>query len=369
MKTLLVAALVTTSLGTAAQAGMISLDSRADFEVNQFNDAAENSTTGLLGIGMNPRDNHRFALHTLRVDFKGNFTEDTTFRLRQRFNKSPASMTTRDNLSDSTDFAYIQHRWMEGFETQFGKFTTDIGGLEGMTSSPDLYFKSLAFEEEDPLRYATGLKGIFSFGDHQLDLMTFNQQSNADDNGTAADGGFNQNREAYGVVFKGSFMDKAWSPVLSMHEDNLQTSTTAATGSTQTQVARKYTFYSASLKYEMMPIFAEIDYLYNTYRDRTFVGETDKTNTLVGTLGYRMDNWVFKLRGENSEAEIFSAASTSTKPKQNTYSAAIEYLPTNDKHFRYHLAYVTREAKPAAGAALNHQQMIAGVRLFADFLK
>lgn len=365
MKKPLAIALFAIALSPAVHAGSISLDSRADFEANQFNDAAENSTAGLLGISGNPRDNHRFSLHSLRVDFKGELTEGTDFRLRQRLNRSAVPVSERDQLNNSTDFAYIEHQWMENFETQIGKFNTDIGGIEGMTASPDLYFTSLSYKQQDPLRYATGLKGMFKFGDHELDVMTFNQQTDADENGTAANGGFNQNREAYGAVLKGSFMDQALTPVLSMHEENLQG--TDATGIAA--AAKKYSFYAAAVKYEMAPIFIELDYLYNTFRDRTVVGETDKSSTLVGTLGYRMDNWVLKLKAETSEDETFTALNTSTKPDQNTYAAVVEYLPTNDKHFRYHLAYINRDVKPDAGDTLNQQQLLAGVRLFADFLK
>jgi len=119
----------------------------------------------------------------------------------------------------------------------------------------------------------------------------------------------------------------------------------------------------------------ELDYLYDTMKDATVVNETNKTTSIVGTVGARMDNWVAKLKAESSEAEVFTAANTSGKNKYNGYQAAVEYLPANDKNFRYHVAYVTRDFKPdtAAGAANTDTQttqtVFAGVRILADFLK
>jgi hypothetical protein len=353
MKNQILTALVTTALGVSAFAGSLSMDSRADLESSTPNDAAKVAGSASY---------NRFKLNTLRLDGKGNFNENTSFRLRFRFNNGAlATSNNRDSLNNAIDFGYVQHKVMDNLSFQIGKFGTDIGGVEGLTAGPDLYFNSLGWSDQNALRYATGLKAIYMIDVQEIDLMVMNEEVDAS-NGTT----FNQTRNAAGIVYKGSFMDKMLMPVLSYHEDNLQpTGTTGTAAFTD----RKYTFASAGLKYEMSPIFVELDYLYNTFKNKSVMDETDKSTTAVGTLGYKMENMVAKLKFESSEAEAFSAAATSSKTKYAGYQLALEYMPTGDKNFRYHAAYVSRDTKPEVGDTQTTQTGIVGVRLIADFLK
>lgn len=359
MKKLLITALAAITLSATANAGSISLDARGDFEVNQYNDAAEAAAT-------NPRDNHRFLLHTLRLDSVGNLNESTSYRLRFRFNNGAlGSRNTRDNLNSAIDFSYIQHRFMENFSVQLGKFGTDIGGIEGMTAGPDLYLTSEAYSEQSPLRYGTGIKGSYSIVDQEFAIMTTNQQTDADENGGTA-GGFNQDREAFGIVYKGNFMDKTLMPVLSYHEDNLQPTDTTGVAA----LAKKNTYSGAGLKFDMSPFFVEADYLYNVFGSRSVDDQDDKVTTAVATIGGRMmENFVLKAKYEYTEEETYTAGTTSGKDKINGYQLAFEYLPTGEKHFRYHVAYVQKDTKPETGDTRTSQQALAGVRIFHDFLK
>jgi hypothetical protein len=381
----LVATLMMTAIGvsTAHAAGSISMDARSDFEVNQYNDEAER--------GQSARDNHRFVLQTLRLDAKGNLSEQTLFRLRFKLNNGAlGQQNRRDSINNAIDFAYVQQNFLENLSLQLGKFGTDIGGIEGMTASPDLYMRSFAYSgtsslggrtanpagtnlvllETDSFRYSTGAKLLWTMADQELDFMVTNQQSDATEGGA-----FVQNREGYGVVYKGSFFEKALLPVLSYHEDNVQTTPDVQAGPAVAD--KKFQYYGGGLKYDFAPIFLEADYLYNTYRDRSVVGEIDKTTTIVATLGTRWENFVARLKFEDSQAEIFTVAGVSGKNKINGYQLALEYLPANDKNFRYHVAYVQKDLKPDANAIAasvgtstqSTQQVVAGVRIFADFLK
>lgn len=386
MRKYLLLPLVAAVMGAQAQAGSISFDSRAELEVNQYNDSAETVPSGLK------RDSHRFVLQTLRLDSKGNFTDDTSFRLRFRLNQSSTSglgtQNAQDNLNSAIDYAFIQHKWMDGLAFQLGKFGTDIGGIEGMTSGADLYLTSYAYNgtrlrtnattgsvnyaETNPLRYATGAKLIYAIGDHELSAMVTNQETAAVD----TSGTFYQTHDAYGLVLKGNFMDKALTPVLSYHEDNVQGTGQPGTGTATVAGAdKKYTFAAAGARYDMGLLFFELDYLYNTFKNRTTLDETDKTNTIVGTLGGRYDRYVFKLKADSSRPEIFTSTGTSITPTVMGYQAALEFLPTGDKNFRYHLVYIQRDVKgdvPGGGSVNDtqtQQQVLVGMRIFADFLK
>jgi hypothetical protein len=257
---------------------------------------------------------------------------------------------------------------MDNLSLQMGKFTTDIGGIEGMTSGADLYFNSQAWTEENTIRYSTGLKAIYTMAEQEVDVMVVNEEVDASSNGvTTTTGGFNQTRNAAGIVYKGSFMDKSLMPVVNYFEDNLQpTGGAGAANFTD----KKNAFALVGLKYDFSPVFVELDYHMNTYKNKSVMDETDKDNSFVGTVGYKAtDNIVAKLKYEASEVETFSAANTSAKTKYNGYQAAVEYLPTGDKNFRYHVAYVSRDTKPEVGDTRTTQTVFVGTRLLADFLK
>lgn len=355
MKKLLLTTLMMSALGTAAQAGSIGLDARADYEATTYNDAAK--------AAGNLSNYNRFNLQTLRVDYKGNFDEATSFRLRFRLNKGTSLATTnkRDSVNDAIDFAYVQRKLIPDLNLAVGKFATDIGGNEGLTSGADMYFTSAAYGEQNAFRYGTGAKLLYTFMDQEIDLMVSNQQTDAVNESSQ----FNQTREGSGLVYKGSFLDKSLSPILSWHRDSIQPS--GATGAASR--LREANYYAAGLKYDFAPLFVELDYLYDTWKDQSVQDETDKTTSAVATVGARLDNWVGKLKYESSEVETFSAASTSAKDKYNGYQVAAEYLSSSDKTLRYHVAYMSRDTKPATGDTRNTQSVYAGVRILADFLK
>jgi len=222
------------------------LDARTDYEANTYNDAIAT------------RNSTRFNLQTLRLDYKGALSDATSFRLRYRFNNpsskvnastAAASYRLADSASSSLDFAYVEQKMMDNLSLQIGKFNTDIGGIEGLTSGADLYFTSQAYGDQSPLRYATGAKLIYKMADQEVDLMSTNQETDA----VAAPAGsaaatFSQNHETVGIVYKGSFMDKTLMPVVSWHNDKAQASSLNGRD-------MEFNFYSAGLKYDFAPIF------------------------------------------------------------------------------------------------------------------
>ncbi len=347
MKKILMTSLVSAALVSTAHAGSISMDMRTDFESTTYNEAA------------NKASYNRFYVPMLRLDSKANFDELTTFRLRFRLSKAQGSVNSRDQLNDATDFAYVARKLNSDLTLTVGKFATDIGGIEGTTSSPDLYLQSVTYSAQNPIRYATGAKLTYALAEGQeLSLMSTNQQTDAEEGGK-----FNQTRDTLGVVYKGSFLDKTLSPILSYHNDKVQPSTSVTR-------QRDLAYTAVGFKYDFAPMFVEVDYLMDNLKSQTTVDETDTRSSLLATVGGKFaDNWVGKLKYESSEVESFTAANTSSKTKTNAYQLAAEFQPTGDKNLRYHLAYVAKDTKPEAGETQTQQSIYAGVRLLADFLK
>lgn len=361
MRKLLIAGLMTSAVAVAAHAGSISFDSRADYEAKNYNDAS------------NTRNYNKMYMQTLRLDAKGNFDEATSYRLRVRFNKTATAMRTADSLNDSTDFAFIQHKVMDNLSFQLGKLGTEIGGFEGMTAGSDLYFLSQAYGEQTALRYATGAKIIYTVAGQELNFMTVNQQTDpASANASSTAVNFDQTHNAMGLVYKGSFMDKALLPYVSYFMDDVQAVGTAssATPAVLTKgTDKKYNYMTVGIKWDAKPVFVEADYSMNNYKNKSVMDETDTTNSIVATVGYQLDNWVAKLKYEGSEVKTFTAANTSTKATLTGMQLAAEYMPSGDKNFRYHVAYMTRDTKPETGDTQTSQTVIAGFKLYADFLK
>ncbi len=384
MKKILITALVTAAMGSLAQAGSISLDTRTDIESKNFNDA------------YNTRGYSRIDLQTLRVDAKGNFSDATSFRLRFLLNKSAYNNATntlntqpladypvnaKDNLSDRINFAYVQQKLGDNLSLQLGKLFFDIGGIEGGTSGADLYFTSYAFNEQSILRYATGAKLIYMMGDQEFNVSAVNQQTDAATTPVTIPTptpatlplNFDQNHQAFGLVYKGSFLDKTLLPIVSYHTDSVQSTDAApyVAGKTTSSLDKKYDYYTVGLKYDFNPMFVELDYVLNNLKSKTVDGETDATSTLVGTLGYKMENWVAKLKYETTTAQVATGVGASRKDQVNAYQIAAEYMPTGDKNLRYHFAYVSRDTKPdiAGVGTKTDQTALVGVRLLADFLK
>jgi hypothetical protein len=354
MTKLILTTLVLSAAALSAQAGSISLDARTDYEATNYNDAAKTATKS--------SNYNRFNLQTLRLDAKGHFDEVTNYRLRFRFTEGPSAATknSRDSVNKSIDFAWIGRKLTDQLTLQMGKFGTDVGGAEGTTSGPDLYFQSLAYQNQNEFRYATGAKLLFTFNDQEINLMATNQQSDA----VNADNKYNQTQLATGLVYKGAFLDKKLLPILSWHSERVQPTT--ATGI----VVKENNYYAAGLKYDFAPFFLELDYLFDNFKSRTTADQTDKASTAVATIGGKMDNWVTKLKVEDSTTETISAVGAEAiKAKNNSYQLALEYTPTGDKNFRYHIAYVHRSTKPATGDAQTIQNTYAGFRIYADFLK
>lgn len=363
MNKLILGSLVTLAVGSAAQAGSWSADLRADYNSTQYNEAARLSGTSPTGSTTDVRDNNRFTLQNLRLDGAGKFNDALTYRVRFRLNQPTYTVRAADGLNNWVDFAFMQHKISDSFALQMGKFFTDVNGFEGMLSGADLYTTSEAYNETNRIRFATGLKAIYKLGDHEISAMAFNPGDDAA--GTAADGtgtAFDQNRFGTGVVFKGNFMDKTLMPVLSYHEENLQQTATGA-------AERKYTYMTAAVKYDMAPFFVEFDYHMNTYKGETSQEEKNTTTGPVVHAGYKVsDNMIAKIKYHMSEEKRFAGA-TESKATYTGTQLALEYMPTAEKNFRYHLAYTNVDKKPETGDTQKQTNVIAGVRVFHDFLK
>ena len=389
-------------IGSLALAGTLNLDMRFDSDATAYNTGAQNSVSTNQAAGTTnpniqaPPSNNRMYLQTGRLDYKGKFNDDIGFRTRLRFNQI-ADTNLRSQAGSFVDFAYVNNKFNDNYDITIGKQFTDMAGFEGMTSPADLYFQSVGFRAASI--YASGLRASGHWGDQNVDLVVFDdlQKDSTNDSGRADHG-----RVTYGAIYKGMFLDKALSAMVSYHlqspgATNGVTTTNGLNGVTgptnllngATSASQKSTYITGGLKYVTGGWYGQVDYNSFTFNDNSSTGNNDTVNGFVVNTGYKFtDAHIGRLLYENTAAKTYAFLPTATSVSDGTLTtqtigAVYEYHPYNDDMFRYHLAYTMSSAVPsgsgfsnaaaqAAGSATDTRSethIIAGVRILADFLK
>lgn len=356
MKKFLIAAVATTTMTSAAQAGSLNLDMRADYNSTTYTDSAQKDFT-------------KFYFKTGRLDYQGKASEDISFRARLAFNKEAS--TGVDSTQTAVEYAFLTHKTSDTLSISVGKFNTDFGGFEGATSGADLYLTSQFYTLKGPngnldtraassgtnlgtsdLLYMTGIKANFTLANQNIYLMATNESNVANANGPTG----TQNTSLYGAVWRGAFMDKAFMTNLSYHTLN-----GPADGD-------KHQFGAVGIMWNAKPLMFSADYLMSEFKEDAS-GDKNTVTSIVAKFAYTgWEQWTPRLEFISSEEKIeIGGAETN---KFMGYGVVVEYKPYTDINFRYHLAYnnVT-EALDAGGDDPNSQEIVLGARLMADFLK
>ncbi len=383
MKRMIVGTLAATAMATSAQAGSLSADFRVDYNSTSYNDDAMTASSSLLG-------NSGYRFHTGRVDYKGQMGEDVSYGIRLRFDKDKSTVNKRDKVDSNVDVAYVSNKFNDMFTLSVGKMGTGIGGFEGNTAGPELYLTSANYAGtgllggtgssnkslKSSLLYSTGVQAEFKFAEGQVvQLQAFNQEgsvglgygaTNGDDaSGTGA--GYAQQDNLFGLLYRGSFMEKTMNVIASYHTEELGVKD------------NKASFASLGFEYKADGLTAQLDYNMNQFQVYSSATLTPKQslNTAVLTLKYKMDNWTPMIKAamatEKYDASSATGITADTTNTYTDYGAALEYAPNKDQMFRYHVAYNSRTMKPdsvlAANNTRNLQEVIVGTRIKADFLK
>lgn len=358
MKKFFISALAMTAVASAAHAGPINLDLRADYSANTYDKAAL-------------PDSNRFYLRTGRLDYQGKAFDDVSFRVRWSFAKA-ATVSSTDSAQQALEFAYLTHKMNDNFSLTIGKMNTDVGGFEGSTSGSDLYLLSTNYNlytgqttgfPSSPatyygtsnMLYMTGAKLTMTFaeGTNSVQLMGMDQKN---DEG-AATAAMDQNQMLMGAVYKGSFMEKSLNFIASYH--------------TSEGPAKdiKYQWMAAGVMWSSDPIAISVDYLLNDEKNDTATSGKNELSSVVVKAAYTgLEQWVPRLDFFSSERKDELATAVDTK--WTGFGAVLEYRPHNDKNFRYHIAYNNiKESPDGAADDITKQEIMVGTRFLGDFLK
>ncbi|WP_413583342.1 porin [Bdellovibrio sp. HCB288] len=369
MKKFLLAALATTTAVSAANAGSINFDARADYDSKTYEDSTQ-------------KDGSQFYFKTVRLDYQGKATEDLSFRLRAAYNKAGTQSTgAGDNSQTALEFAYLTHKMGDMFSLQVGKLGSEYGAIESQTSGADLYLTSQAYTKTGPngnlngeylstssLLYVMGAKAILNMTpDQNLSLVVFKtpNSSVAAPTGSTpiAPAQADSNAMMEGLIYKGLFMDKNLRIMASYHMG------TGYVPSTDD----KYTLYSAGVTYNFGGmVLAGVDYTNSAY-ERDGDGAKDSIYSIIGKVAFTgWEQWTPRLEVITSEEKVETSATAANNGtnKFMGYGAVLEFKPIVDTNFRYHIAYSnTTEELAAGGNDPKVDQITVGARWNADFLK
>lgn len=375
MKKFLMATLATTAVSTAAQAGSISYDFRGDYQSATYNSAA------IAAAPTKNADFNRFYFKIGRLDFNGNLNEDTSYRVRYAFYGTTApSGGTRDNILNNVQLAYLTQKLGAGFSVTLGRVYSDIGGFEGQSSGAELYLVSEGYSHsfgssklssrtfgtgDNNILYMSGVKANYTFADQTFSLMVLNPAQDE----TNGSGAFNQNQSAYGLSYKGAFLDKALSAVASYHELPGSNGPTVGTpgafaGDDKTK------FYTAGVKWDSKPVMVSAEYNWQEakYAASSTTSYTDKLNSMVVKAAYTdWEQWTPRLEYTHTEETVDGA--TSKKNKFDGMGAVVEFKPRKEDNFRYHVAYQNIKETPDSGDNMTRSEVVVGARMMGDFLK
>ncbi len=353
-----------TLASTAAVAGSLNLELRADYQGTSYNDAAKAGTTGL------GQDNYKFFIPIGRLDAQGKLGSALDYRLRWRFSKPAVATSTpannqNDSLNDSVDFAYVSHKPMDILAVTIGKFASQVGGIEGSTSGSDLFVVSpgngggLVNASLAGKAYYTGAKFETTMGDHKVGLHFANAAADVTNNNNK----FAQTSGYTGLVYTGSFADGMVKPTVSYH-----TATNSASSALITE-KNVGTYIAAGAMVTTGNVQVDLDLNSNTYTNGTIATNKDALTDIVLNVGYKMDNIKPSLKYYTATETIKDA--TEVKYTHTGMSAVVEFKPKMDENFRYHVAYnqVNKKADTAGYQDQTRTEVVAGVKIFADILK
>ncbi len=338
-----------------SSAANLSLELRSDLTSVSYNEAA-------MAASANSKNNYQFNLHSLKVDGKGSLNEALSYRLKLVLNKTAVTAKKRETGNDWTELAYLNNKVNDLLSVTAGKFNSDVGGYEGMTSSSDLYLTSAAYSQITNLKYHTGLKAILQLGDdHNVSIQVANQEYDS-----LSGTGLDQNRSVVGSVYKGNFMDKSLKPVLSYFSSPQSTGTVASTGATTD--SSKYAYTNLGLRYEGI-VALDLDYGMIAKKETSAATTGQDWGNTVLKVSYKMDSFLPSLKWYGSTKTDKVSGIADVKTEYDGIELAVEYKPVAEQNMRYHLAYMVTSTKPATGDKQSATTMIAGFKMTPDFMK
>ncbi len=355
--------MLTAMLAGPSAFASLNLDFRTDLRSQTYNtDAATDNT-------------NYFNVKTGRLDYQGKMSEDMNFRVRAAFNKN-ATATNNENVQTAVEYAYVTNKMTDALALTVGRYNSDVGGFEGMTSGADLYMTSAGYlglassnlatvayssttsatniASSSKYLYITGARLAYKFMDtHEVALQIANPIV------TSA-----TTRLTTGLVVKGSCMDKSLNYVVNYLSAG---AATAAPGKDE-----NVNLIGAGVTYLFANNLIGTDMLMNQYKRNptATTSATEKSTTNNVTYAYKGLETITPMLKYSQTVESPDSATSANKTTTTGMSAVAEYQPKKDQMVRYHVAYSQLSDKTDSVSATPSQtEILVGMRFNGDFLK
>lgn len=119
--------------------------------------------------------NSRFVNEQFRLEIKGNVSDKLYFRFRDRYTRDPVTQSV-DNLSRSTDLAFVRFDPNEKWKIYAGKLCADWGGYEFDANPIDIYQYSDIIEYADNFLTGAGV-GFLPNKNHEFTFQLLNSRT------------------------------------------------------------------------------------------------------------------------------------------------------------------------------------------------
>ncbi len=255
----------------------------------------------------------KFVMPYIRLDIKGKFKDDLTYRAKFRLNKTlDKDSPNVDDSGKGLDYAYIEKKVNASFKVRVGKQVLYHGGWDAVPSSKDEY----VFSETGFSYYAMGVGAFYNFYGQELILQALNTKGQDD-----------QKMMLYGGALNASLMAGLLKPIISFHilPDEGE--------------GKNTTFFSVGNRISIFNFFIDTDY------NHTQVLEDETADEFIGRLTYKIGNFRPQIKYAHKTGTGFSRPdgySASYGDIDNKH-VALEYYPYGDDNFRIHGAYIEED--------------------------
>lgn len=295
-------------------------------------------------------DEMSLKLNRLRLDLKGRFSEQFSYRVRQSFNKSYSKNST-ENVPNSLEYANIQWHPDQDFKLTVGKQFLLIGGYEALANS--MYVREFADFNDNLNFYRLGVTGAFKLDEnrnHELSFQIANTR-----NGTDADiysHGLPAGMEATRFPFiasagwSGYFNDRTWNLIY-------------AASVAPVAKGKNLYYLSCGNIYENGPVFAYLDVMYSREEIDTqqrltslqgsglipVTAQNAEYLSFIAKFEYRFSpQWTAYVKGAYETSSIYESSGIFEKGRYMTNwnaQASVEWNPfESDKGFKLFAHYV-----------------------------
>jgi len=324
---------------------------------DMFNVYFNYAASGQISQDANKDWGTRFANKQLRIEIKGNLTDNIYYRLRHRLNKANGAQN-EDNFAKATDIMMVGYKFNDKLKIEAGKMCQIWGGFEFDENPMYIYQYSDMVDNMD--NFMAGV--VFSCKPIPTQELAL-EVSNANNNKFSTEYGSNpvsletdgilqleasKNPLTYIANWNGSFFDNK---LLTRWSWGIQTQAQHKY-SRMLVLGQQLNLPKIQLYFDYMGALDGLDRLKIASSEATAVpghiGESYFSDVFYNSFITKMNwqfapQWNLMLKGMYETASVTKIEQMKDYRKSYAYMGSIEYYPVKSQDFRIFLAYIGRK--------------------------